>query len=121
MLWGPNSGTGSGIQLIESQLRYVAAALRAMRDDNIEAIEVDERWESEWKAAADRRLEPSVMNSGGCSSYYLDSNGGNAALWPGSMSSLWKQLGRFDFAPYTLLTSPRRRHAATADAQASAQ
>lgn len=104
MLWGPNSGTGSGIQLIEAQLRYVAAAMRAMRAKNIEAIEVDEQCETQWKADADRRLAPSVMNSGGCASYYLDSNGGNAALWPGSMSSQWNNLGRFDFAPYTVLT-----------------
>lgn len=104
VLWGPNSGTGSGIQLAESQLRYVAGALRAMRTAGLEVIEVREKDESQWKAQADRKLGPSVMNSGGCSSYYLDHNGGNAALWPGSMTSLWRTLGHFDLAPYEVLT-----------------
>lgn len=103
LLWGPNSGTGSGIQLTESQLRYVAAALRTMRDANIDVIEVREQDEKQWKERADRKLAPSVMNSGGCSSYYLDHNGGNAALWPGSMTSLWRTLGRFDLAAYDVL------------------
>jgi hypothetical protein len=43
------------------------------------------------------------MNSGGCSSYYLDHHGGNAALWPGSMTSLWRTLGTFDLAAYDVL------------------
>jgi cation diffusion facilitator CzcD-associated flavoprotein CzcO len=106
MLWGPNSGTGSGIQLVESQLRYVAGALRAMRTHGLTAIEVKETNESQWKAKADRKLAPSVINSGGCSSYYLDHRGGNAALWPGSMTSLWRTLGTFDLAPYDVLGQP---------------
>jgi cyclohexanone monooxygenase len=106
MLWGPNSGTGSGIQLAESQLRYVANALRAMRTHGLTVIEVKESQEIEWKAQADRKLAPSVMNSGGCSSYYLDHRGGNAALWPGSMTSMWRTLGTFDLAPYDVLSEP---------------
>jgi cyclohexanone monooxygenase len=104
LLWGPNSGTGSGIQLTESQLRYVAGALRAMRAADLEVIEVKDECERAWKAQADRKLAPSVMNSGGCSSYYLDRNGGNAALWPGSMTSLWRTLGKFELAPYDVVT-----------------
>jgi cation diffusion facilitator CzcD-associated flavoprotein CzcO len=110
MLWGPNSGTASGIQLIESQLRYVAGALRAMRTHGLDVIEVAETQENEWKAQADRKLAPSVMNSGGCASYYLDRRGGNAALWPGSMTSLWRTLGTFDLAPYDVLGQPSEEH-----------
>jgi cyclohexanone monooxygenase len=102
MLWGPNAGTGSAFVMAEAQMTYITGAIDALRRRGLDAVEVREDSERDWKAWADKRNAKSVMIRGGCVSYYLDSNGNNAALWPGTMRSLRKALADFDIDAYHL-------------------
>jgi cation diffusion facilitator CzcD-associated flavoprotein CzcO len=100
VLWGPNSGGAPGFTIAEAQVRYVRAAMRTMSARHIGQIEVREDIEDRWKAHADRITKRSVFDTGGCTSYYLDANGRNATLWPGSIRSMWSTLGTFNLEDY---------------------
>ena len=106
VLWGPNAGSSSAFVLVEAQCRYIASALRTMRREGLETIEVREEVETAWKENTDRVLSTSVQNVGGCTTYYIDASGHNATVWPGTMLGLWRTLKEFDRASY--ITTPAR-------------
>ena len=67
------------------------------------------------------RLAPSVWNSGGCVSWYLDERGRNTAIWPGSTWPYRRRLQRFHAEDYELRRrAPAKPLAAPARALASA-
>ena len=45
-------------------------------------------------------MGPSVWNTGGCSSWYLDEHGKNTVIWPRTTFAFRQLLGRFDVAAY---------------------
>ena len=53
-----------------------------------------------------RRLRGTVWNAGGCRSYYLDRNGRNSTIFPGSTMELRRRL-RFAPRDYVMLTRPQ--------------
>ncbi|MDE3070129.1 MAG: NAD(P)/FAD-dependent oxidoreductase, partial [Acidobacteriota bacterium] len=86
MLYGPNTNLGhnSVIFMIESQLNLVLGCLREMARRGAATIEVDPAVQARYNAHVQRSLAGSVWNSGGCRSWYLDENGHNSSIWPGS-------------------------------------
>jgi cyclohexanone monooxygenase len=100
IIWGPNAGTGSGFLIAESQARYIEGALRVMADTGVHVIEVREEAELNWKAGVNEFSSRSVQNIGGCTTYYVDPNGNNSTVWPGTMRSMWKRLSHFDIDAY---------------------
>lgn len=100
MLFGPNVGTASAFVMLDAQLRYVTAALREVRARDVGSFDVRREVQDAFKAQTDRRLEGTTWLAGGCSSYYIDATGRNAAAWPGTMASLRRRLSRFDLADY---------------------
>ncbi|MDP9102131.1 MAG: NAD(P)/FAD-dependent oxidoreductase [Actinomycetota bacterium] len=106
-LAGPNTGLGhsSIILIIESHVRYLVAALRAMDRAGVRAVaprpEVQERHNEDLQ----RRLASTVWNTGGCASWYLDPRtGGNTTLWPTFTFVFRRQLRAFDLAEYEVTT-----------------
>lgn len=108
LLVGPNTGLGhtSMIQVIESQLAYLGAALDAMRERGIAVLEPTVRAQRAWNADVRRRMRGTVWATGGCSSWYQDGRGRITTLWPGSTARLRWQTRRIDLAEY-LLTPAR--------------
>ncbi len=109
MLLGPNTALGhnSVVMMIESQIRYLLAALDHMRNEDIETLEVRADAQQTWNDLLDQRLEGSVWNSGGCGSWYLHpETGRNSTLWPGFTLGFRRKLRRFDAENYR--TSGRR-------------
>ncbi len=102
---GPNLGNGhsSAFVLIEAQARYIASALRWMRDTETKAVVVTPNTETTYNAAVQTALEPSVWNAGGCSSYYLDVRGTNSSIYPWSTIDLRRRMRQFDPADYSLV------------------
>lgn len=47
-------------------------------------------------------IEDFVVHAGGCMSYYLDANGRNSTMFPGSTFKLRRRLARFDPADYVV-------------------
>jgi cation diffusion facilitator CzcD-associated flavoprotein CzcO len=102
VLTGPNTGQGhtSVVFVIESQVAYLRDALRTLRAHRLGAVEPRAAAQRRWNADVQRRMKRTVWNTGGCSSWYLDSHGRNTVLWPKSTFTLRRQLARFDPEAY---------------------
>lgn len=109
---GPNSALGhtSVVFMIESQINYVADALRAMDASTLASVEVRAEVQDAYNGWLERRLAPSVWNSGGCESWYLDRAGRNAAIWPGFTWPFRRRTRRFDPAAYVTTPRPSASH-----------
>jgi hypothetical protein len=105
-LVGPNTGLGhtSIVFMIESQIAYVLDALRTMRRRGAQVLEVREEAQGAYNAELDRMTQGTVWVTGGCTSYYIDRNGHNSALWPTYTWPFRKQLREFDPTAYRLGT-----------------
>ncbi|HEY3503811.1 MAG TPA: NAD(P)/FAD-dependent oxidoreductase [Actinocatenispora sp.] len=106
LLIGPNTGLGhtSMVYIIESQLNYVLDALSKMDTYGLAAVEVEPGAQDAYNEALQRRLGPTVWNTGGCRSWYLDETGRNTTLWP-SFAWRFRQITRsFDPRGYHLRT-----------------
>jgi hypothetical protein len=85
--------------MLEAQIHYVVEALRAT---GAGTLEVRPEAQEEWNAALQRRLSRTVWNSGGCSSWYFDTNGRNSVQWPDLTFVYRRRVSRFDPADYVL-------------------
>jgi hypothetical protein len=103
-LVGPNTGLGhtSIVFIIESQVEYVLDALKTMRVRGAGTLEVGEQAQAAYNAELDRMTEGTVWVTGGCTSYYIDRNGHNSALWPTYTWPFRRRLRHFDASAYTL-------------------
>jgi cation diffusion facilitator CzcD-associated flavoprotein CzcO len=104
MMAGPNTGIGhtSLVVMIEAQVAHMVGALRAVRARGAGVVDVRpdvlERWSTEVQAKA----APTVWNSGGCPSWYLDDAGRNTTLWPDYTFRFVRRTRTFDPADYVL-------------------
>jgi cation diffusion facilitator CzcD-associated flavoprotein CzcO len=118
VLVGPNTGLGhnSIVFMIESQLRYVMDCIGYMERTGAATFEVREQAQREFNAQIQRQLGGSVWNTGGCASWYIDANGKNTVIWPGSTWPYRQRLRHFDPEHYELrprlrVSSPEPAHA----------
>ncbi len=107
LLVGPNTGLGhtSIVFMVESQIEYVAGALRAPRGAAAGRLEVRAEAQAAWNAELDRLTAGTVWVSGGCDSYYIDRNGHNSSLWPTYTWPFRRKLRAFDAAAYELVSA----------------
>ncbi|WP_416973869.1 flavin-containing monooxygenase [Streptomyces sp. 4F14] len=103
---GPNTGLGNSsmILMIESQLNYMADYLRQL-DVLGGEVALDARPSAvhRWNRRVQDRMERTVWNTGGCVSWYLDAQGRNTTVWPGTTSEFRKATRRVDLAEYEVL------------------
>jgi cation diffusion facilitator CzcD-associated flavoprotein CzcO len=104
MLMGPNTGLGhsSVVLMMEAQIEHVIAALKHMRREGASAIEPHAAAQSAFVAEVERRMEGTVWTAGGCASWYMDSTGRNAALWPDFTWRFRRRAVRLDPEEYAL-------------------
>ncbi|MGW1890210.1 flavin-containing monooxygenase [Streptomyces sp. NPDC002004] len=121
---GPNTGLGNSsmILMIESQLNYMADYLRQLgvlggrvalgaRPDAVTA----------WNDKVQERMKRTVWNTGGCTSWYLDANGVNTTVWPGTTTEFRTATRRVDLAEYEVIRPPRAEEPAAAGTRTGAQ
>lgn len=106
---GPNTGLGNSsmILMIESQLNYLADFVRQLDvlggrvalDARPNAVEA-------WNHRVQERMKRTVWNTGGCTSWYLDANGRNTTIWPGTTTEFRRATRRVDLAEYQVLRAP---------------
>lgn len=108
VLGGPNTGVGhtSLLVMFEAQFLYIAAALDATERTGADALVVREDAQRRFTEQVHRDSMASTWIQGGCRSWYLDQNGLNRSLWPGSTWSYRRRTRRFDLHDYT----PIRAH-----------
>ena len=104
-LLGPNTGLGhnSVVFMIESQIKYVADAIRLVDRQRAAAIEVRESVQDAFNAEIQRKLVRGVWTQGGCKSWYLDSKGVNRTIWPGFTWRYWLDTRRVAAADFELV------------------
>jgi len=105
LVTGPNTGVGhtSMVFMMEAQYRYVLGALAELdklRLRGVAALEVTAGAEESDHDYLAERLTTTVWATGGCTSWYLDDQGRNTTLWPGSAWSFRRRLARFDASNY---------------------
>ncbi|HEV7772086.1 MAG TPA: NAD(P)/FAD-dependent oxidoreductase [Conexibacter sp.] len=104
MILGPNVGNGhtSATVLIEMQVEFAIGALKRMERDGIASADVRPAVQDAFNEEVQRRLRGTVWNAGGCRSYYLDRNGRNSTIYPGSTLELRRRM-QFEPTDYALV------------------
>jgi cation diffusion facilitator CzcD-associated flavoprotein CzcO len=101
-LYGPNTNLGhsSIVLMLEPQAYYMSKAISELARNGHSAFEVTESAQERYNADLDPELERTVWNSGGCSSWYLDSTGRNSVMWPKFTSDFRRMMASFDAADH---------------------
>ncbi|MFD4047110.1 flavin-containing monooxygenase [Streptomyces sp. NPDC058611] len=113
---GPNTGLGNSsmILMIESQLNYMADYLRqlALLDGSSlggkVALAARPSAVNTWNRHVQARMERTVWNTGGCTSWYLDAQGRNTTVWPGTTGEFRKETRTVDLAEYEVVRAQDR-------------
>lgn len=103
-LLGPNTALGhnSVVFMIESQIRYVAQAMRLVERSGAAWLQPRESAQARFQADIQRKLVKGVWTQGGCRSWYLDAHGVNRTIWPGFTWRYWQRTRRLNPAEYEL-------------------
>lgn len=94
---GPNVGLGhtSMIYMYESQANYILSTVRYARAHSVTAVEPTVEAQEAFTATVDELSSGTVWTSGGCKSWYLNREGRNTNLWPGSTLRYRRMTKRF--------------------------
>jgi hypothetical protein len=105
-LLGPNTALGhnSVVFMIESQIRYVAQAMRLVARSGAASVQPRESAQARFQSDIQRKLVSGVWTQGGCRSWYLDAHGVNRTIWPGFTWRYWQRTRRLNPAEYELST-----------------
>lgn len=85
---GANGAVWNGYAPGEIVPDYMFLILDHMEANGIEALEVAEDVELEWKRRADEILSKAPIITGGCVNYCLDESGHDMSSWPGTMGDM---------------------------------
>ncbi|TPQ21991.1 flavin-containing monooxygenase [Streptomyces sporangiiformans] len=109
---GPNTGLGNSsmILMIESQLNYMADYVRQLEvlGDRV-ALDARPSAVIAWNDKVQERMKRTVWNTGGCTSWYLDAEGRNTTIWPGTTTEFRRVTRRVDLGEYQVLRASRPR------------
>ncbi|MEU8977498.1 NAD(P)/FAD-dependent oxidoreductase [Streptomyces sp. NPDC048309] len=106
---GPNTGLGNSsmILMIESQLNYMADYVRQLDVlGGRPALDARPGAVDAWNHKVQERMKRTVWNTGGCNSWYLDANGVNTTIWPGTTSEFRTATRRVDLGEYEVVRAP---------------
>jgi cation diffusion facilitator CzcD-associated flavoprotein CzcO len=102
IMTGPNTALGhnSMVYMIESQANYVMSGLQHIHKTALSAFDIPKQTQTNYNVALQKQLASTVWNIGGCSSWYLASNGLNTTLWPDFTFIYRRKTKRFDVEHY---------------------
>lgn len=103
LMYGPNTNLGhsSIVYMLESQANYVVSALAQLEERRLASVEVTEHAQRQYNSWIHDSLDGTVWNTGGCSSWYLDSEGKNPVMWPTYTFRFRNSTRTFDMSQYT--------------------
>ncbi|WP_338699303.1 NAD(P)/FAD-dependent oxidoreductase [Streptomyces sp. Q6] len=124
---GPNTGLGNSsmILMIEAQLNYLADYMRQLDVlGGRVALDPRETAVTGWNNRVQDRMKRTVWNTGGCTSWYLDANGVNTTVWPGTTTEFRQATRHVDVGEYEVVRAaapePRPRTQARTKKKAGA-
>ncbi|MFB8030324.1 flavin-containing monooxygenase [Streptomyces sp. NPDC056465] len=121
---GPNTGLGNSsmILMIESQLNYMADYMRQLDVlGGRAALDARPSAVGAWSHRVQERMKRTVWNTGGCTSWYLDANGRNTTVWPGTTAEFRRATRAVDLGEYDVIRPPAARAAAQAVTEEAAR
>ena len=101
MIMGPNTGPGHTAVLIyqEAQYEYVARFTEQLLKDGAKYFDVKEKVQNDqFDSFQDRMKDGSWLS--GCSSWYLNEDGTNTAMWPGFSFEYVRKTRKLDMSVY---------------------
>ncbi|AEF42363.1 flavin-containing monooxygenase [Hoyosella subflava] len=114
-LLGPNTALGhnSVVFMIEQQIGYILSAMK-LADTKRGVIEVSAAAQREFTNEIQSKLTTGVWSTGGCTSWYLDSQGLNRTIWPGFTFQYWSRTRRVNASDFVFesITADAPREAA---------
>lgn len=101
IVFGPNSGPGhnSALVYMESQILYIVQAIEHLLKSDLRSIDVKQDVQDRYNIDIQRRLQTTTWNSG-CKSWYLTTDGFNAAMYPGFATQFARELAKLDLEDY---------------------
>ncbi|MFJ8825648.1 flavin-containing monooxygenase [Streptomyces sp. NPDC102467] len=106
---GPNTGLGNSsmILMIEAQLNYLADYMRQLNVlGGRVALTPRASAVTGWNNRVQDRMKRTVWNTGGCNSWYLDENGVNTTVWPGTTTEFRQATRHVDVGEYEVVRAP---------------
>jgi cation diffusion facilitator CzcD-associated flavoprotein CzcO len=103
---GPNTGLGNSsmILMIEAQLNYLADYMRQLHVlGGKVALDPRDSAVNGWNNRVQDRMKRTVWNTGGCTSWYLDANGRNTTVWPGTTTEFRQATRHVDVGEYQVV------------------
>ena len=102
---GPNTGLGhnSMVHIMESQSNYLAEYLNTLRKNPEHSLNVKSARQRSFNEEIQKKMKGTQWLSGGCISWYLNEQGENRVLWPGSTLSFRRATKRIDLKDYDLI------------------
>jgi hypothetical protein len=85
-----------------------------MKERGIASVDVRPDVQAAYNEMLQRKLSPTVWNTGGCKSWYLDKNGHNSTIWPDYTFKFARRLERFDVESYYQQLVPSRHESPVA-------
>ena len=118
MLYGPNTNLGGNsiIYMLESQIRYVLGALRALEAERLAWMDVRPEVQDAFNAWAQKASRASVWETG-CHNWYTTASGRNTNNWPDYTFVYRHRVRHFDLAAYRVMPE---RAAVPADGRGTA-
>ncbi|MFT4187723.1 MAG: NAD(P)/FAD-dependent oxidoreductase [Aeromicrobium sp.] len=94
MLLGPNTALGhnSVVFMIEQQTKWIIKLLAEMDARGAGAVQPTPQAQREFNDKLQEKVSKGVWSQGGCTSWYLDSQGKNRTIWPGFTFRYWSRL-----------------------------
>ena len=101
---GPNTGLGhtSVIIMIEAQIKYIMAAIKTMKQQNAQTLDVRPAVQKTFNEEMQQKLGKTVWQAGGCVSWYQMKNGKNVTIWPGFTFSFIQRTAKFEPDKYVM-------------------
>lgn len=96
------AGNQSAIFMIESQIAYIVDALKTLRDNAVDRVEVRASAQDRFLDEMRQRSRDTVWLGGGCDSYYTTDKGENAGLYPNWSFEYRRRVASFDADSYLL-------------------
>ncbi|NOD48953.1 MULTISPECIES: NAD(P)/FAD-dependent oxidoreductase [unclassified Ruegeria] len=103
ILLGPHTGLGhnSVVLMIEAQVGHIGRVLSEMQRKGIAAITPDAKKQAGFTQEMQDRHADSVWQTGGCTSWYIDEDGRNTTLWPGTVGEYQARMAQSGLEQYT--------------------
>src|SRR4029077_7961677 len=101
---GPNTNLGGNsiIYMLESQIRYVLGALRALEAERLAWMDVRPEVQDAFNAGSQTASRASVWETG-CHNWYTTASGRNTNNWPDYTFVYRHRVRRFDLAAYRVM------------------